>query len=157
MLTDKAVNCFFFVLYMMRPRYNTVETFKVKSMITVPLLWCHNVRDSVSNHRHFYCSLNRLFRRRSKNTSNLCATGLCAGNSPVIGEFPAQRASNAENVSIWWGHHDNFVIGAGYYIQYHNIWNRVILGPDSTGKLAKFDNCNTFLKQQKRLCSVTIS
>ena len=35
----------------------------------------------------------------------LCVTGLCAGNSPVTGEFPAQRASNAENVSIWWRHH----------------------------------------------------
>ena len=33
-------------------------------------------------------------------------TGLCEGNSPVTGEFPAQRASNAENVSIWWCHHD---------------------------------------------------
>ena len=31
--------------------------------------------------------------------------GLCAGNSPVTREFPAQRASNAENVSIWWRHH----------------------------------------------------
>ena len=30
---------------------------------------------------------------------------LCAGNSPVTGEFPAQRASNTENVSIWWRHH----------------------------------------------------
>ena len=29
----------------------------------------------------------------------------CAGNSPVTGEFPAQRASNAENVSIRWRHH----------------------------------------------------
>ena len=35
-----------------------------------------------------------------------------AGNSPgtaefreLTGEFPAQRASNAENVSIWWRHH----------------------------------------------------
>ena len=28
------------------------------------------------------------------------------GNSPVTGEFPAQRASNAENVSIWWRHHE---------------------------------------------------
>ena len=26
-------------------------------------------------------------------------------NSPVAGEFPAQRASNAENVSSWWCHH----------------------------------------------------
>ena len=35
----------------------------------------------------------------------LCVPGLCAGNSPETGEFPAQRASNAENVSIWWRHH----------------------------------------------------
>ena len=31
--------------------------------------------------------------------------GLCAGNSPGTGDFPAQRASNAENVSIWRRHH----------------------------------------------------
>ena len=30
---------------------------------------------------------------------------ICAGNSPVHGEFPAQMASNMENVSIWWRHH----------------------------------------------------
>ena len=47
----------------------------------------------------------RLFRCRSKKTSKLCVTGLCAGNSPETGEFPAQMASNAENVSIWWRHH----------------------------------------------------
>ena len=35
----------------------------------------------------------------------LSVTSLCEGNSPVTGEFPAQRASNAENVSIWWRHH----------------------------------------------------
>ena len=31
-----------------------------------------------------------------KGASNLRVTGLCEGNSPVTGEFPAQRASNAE-------------------------------------------------------------
>ena len=46
-----------------------------------------------------------LFRCRSKKISKLCVTGLCAGNSPVTGEFPAQMASNAENASIWWRHH----------------------------------------------------
>ena len=51
------------------------------------------------------CLLNRLSRRRSNKTSKLRVTGLCAGNSPVTGEFPAQMASNAENVSIWWRHH----------------------------------------------------
>ena len=35
-------------------------------------------------------------RRRSKKTSKRRVTGLCAGNSPVTGEFPAQMASNAE-------------------------------------------------------------
>ena len=45
-------------------------------------------------------------RRKSKKTSKLRITGLCAGNSPVTGEFPAQRVSYAENVSIWWRHHD---------------------------------------------------
>ena len=40
-----------------------------------------------------------------KETSKLCFTDLCVGNSPVTGEIPAQRASNAENVSILWRHH----------------------------------------------------
>ena len=36
-------------------------------------------------------------------TSKLRVTGLCVGNSPWPGEFPAQMASNAENVmtSSW--------------------------------------------------------
>ena len=42
-----------------------------------------------------------------KETPKLHVTGLCAGNSPVTGgEFPAQMASNAENVSIWWRHQE---------------------------------------------------
>ena len=70
-----------------------------------PLQWCHNEYDGVSNYRRLYCLLSRLFRRGSKKTSKLHVTGLCAENSPVTGEFPAQRASNSENVSIWWRHH----------------------------------------------------
>ena len=42
-------------------------------------------------------------RKRQSSTS---VTGLCVGNLPVTGEFPAQMASNAENVSIWWRHPD---------------------------------------------------
>ena len=44
-------------------------------------------------------------RRRSKKTSKLRVAGLCAGNSPVTGEFPPQMVCNAENISIWWRHH----------------------------------------------------
>ena len=69
------------------------------------LQWRHNERDGVSNHQPHHCLLNSLFRRRSKKTPKLRVTGLCAGNSPVTGEFPTQMASNAENISIWWRHH----------------------------------------------------
>ena len=60
-----------------------------------PLLWCYpgtllslqwryNMHDSVWNHQPDDCLFNRLFRRRSKKTSKLRVTGLCAGpvNSP---------------------------------------------------------------------------
>ena len=57
------------------------------------------------NHQPDNCLLNRLFRRRSKEASRLRVTGLWEGISPVTGEFPVQRANNAENVSIWWRHH----------------------------------------------------
>ena len=57
----------------------------------IPLEWSHNGRDSVSNHQPDDCLFNRLFRRRSKKTSKLRVTGLCAGNSPGTDEFPAQR------------------------------------------------------------------
>ena len=66
-----------------------------------PLYWRHNDNDGVSNHQPHVCLRNRLFRRRSKKTSKLRVTGICVGT----GEFPAQRASYAENVSIWWRHH----------------------------------------------------
>ena len=74
-------------------------------LVDIPLQWRHNGRDGVSTHQSHDCLLNRLFKRRSKKTSKLRVTCLCEGNSPVTDEFPTQRASKAENVSIWWRHH----------------------------------------------------
>ena len=48
------------------------------------LQWRHNERDGVSNHLRLDCLLNRLFKRRSKNTPKLGVTGLCEGNPPMI-------------------------------------------------------------------------
>ena len=75
----------------------------------ITVQWCHNEPDGVSNHRRLNCLLNRLFGRRSRKTSKLRDTGLNEGNSPVTGEFPTQRASNAENVSMWWYHHAELI------------------------------------------------
>ena len=84
----------------------------------IPLKFGYNAADFLQNaqNRHpialgwrdngpHNCLLNRLSRRRSKKTSKLRVTGLCEGNSPLTGDFPPQRASNADNVSIWWRHH----------------------------------------------------
>ena len=89
------------------------------TFILQSLLWRHNERNGVSNHRRIDGLLNRIFRHRSDKTSKLRVTGLYEGISPVTGEFPAQRTSNAENVSIWWRHH---------VIQYDWVkWNRINL------------------------------
>ena len=82
--------------------YNTITSL---FMLFVSLQWCHNERHGVSNHGRIHYLLNRFFGFRSKKTPKRCVTGLCGGNSPMTGEFPAQRASNAENASIWWRHH----------------------------------------------------
>ena len=66
------------------------------------LQWHYNDRDGVSNHRRVNCLLNCLFWHRWKKTSKLCVTSLCY----VTGGFPSHRASNVENVSIWWYHHE---------------------------------------------------
>ena len=73
--------------------------------IIMSFQWTHNGRDSVSYHQPHYCLLNRSLRLRSKKHSKLRVNGLCAGYSPFTGKVPAQMASNAENVSIWWRHH----------------------------------------------------
>ena len=60
--------------------------------------WRHNGHDGVSYHHPHDCLLNRLFRHRWKNRK-------APPHWPLWGEFPAQRASIAEKVSIWWRHH----------------------------------------------------
>ena len=83
--------------------FQSILYLRIKSSFT--LQWLHNGRSSVSNHQPHDCFLNRFFRRISMKTSRLRVTGLCGGNSPGTGVFPAQMASNAGNVSIWWRHH----------------------------------------------------
>ena len=85
---------FFYLIYIYYNKQNST------------LQWLYNEHDGVTNNRYFDCLLNRFFRRRAKKTSKLRVTGLCEGNSPVTDEFPAQKASNAGNVAIWWRHHE---------------------------------------------------
>ena len=81
------------------------------------LHWRHNERDGGSNHQPHDCLLNFSWRRRSKKTSKLRVTG-------------PQKASNAENVSIWWRHYvnvDNTMVG---YINEHKSLEIYMAGRD---------------------------
>ena len=59
--------------------------------------------DGVSNHQSHGCLLNLSFTSRLMKKAP-CHRLLC-GEITGTGEFPAQRTSYAENVSIWWRHH----------------------------------------------------
>ena len=60
---------------------------------------------------------------RSKKTAKLRVTGLCEGNLPVTGEFPAQKVSNTEDVSIWWRHHVKSTRKLYTSFRYAIIWS----------------------------------
>ena len=86
------------------PGINMVQIYQqIQQWSRSTLQWRHNEHGGISNHQPHDCLLDR----RSKKTSKLRVTGLCEGNSLVTGKFPKQRASNAENVSIWWRHHES--------------------------------------------------
>ena len=118
------------------------------------LQWRHNERDGISHHQPHDYLLNRLFRRRSKKTSEHRVTGLCVGNSPVTGEFPAQRVSNAANAFIWWRYHGttekatfdvlstvkcsiNFVQIKWYWLSSINVCDHKIIDVNDLSKTAK--------------------
>ena len=106
----------------------------VYNFINPNIWWCHKAGDRQVTGRwhttgcmkmmswwaqwHLKSPASRLFaqpfihRHRSKKTSKLCVTGLCAGNSLVTGESPAQMSSTVANVPIWWRHHG--VKGGGW-------------------------------------------
>ena len=83
---DEAVsslwyNCYFYRSHVPLLRWVTgvICVFSVMG-VQGTLQWRHNECDGVSNHQPHDCLLNLLFRRRSKKTSKLRVTGLCAGN-----------------------------------------------------------------------------
>ena len=72
----------------------------------ISLQWRHNGCDSTSNHRHLDWFTQPFLQAKIKeNMKVLCHWSLWWEFTGVTDEFPAQTASNAENVSIWWRHH----------------------------------------------------
>ena len=100
-----------------RPHQSTVERGRCVYIPAIAecIIQCsHKERNGVSNHRHLdlYSTVCSGADQR-KHQSTAC---LCKGNSPVTGEFPAQRVNNAENVSIWWRHPGHTIL------DYVSLW-----------------------------------
>ena len=72
------------------------NAFSLNAAMCVALQWRHNERHGTSNHQPYDFYSTAFWKPRSKKTPKLRANGLCAGKSPVTGEFPSQRANNAE-------------------------------------------------------------
>ena len=108
------------------------------------LQWCHNGRlNMASQITSLTIVYSTVYSGADQRKYQICVTGLWAGKSPVTGEFPSQRASNAENVSIWWRHHAS-VRTSGYHSVYRSIgtsthyhWSRFrdVVLPDRSGNL----------------------
>ena len=63
--------------------------------------------------------------------TKLCVSGLC----DVTGEFPTQMARDAENVSIWWRHHDGCKAAS---LKVTLLKNNSLLPRDTINVLLKF-------------------
>ena len=67
------------------------------------LQWCHNKHNGISNHWHLDCFTKPIAQAQIKENINALRHWPLWGEftSDLTREFPIQRASNAENVSIW--------------------------------------------------------
>ena len=139
----------------------SLNSMRDKRYFNATLYWHHNGCDGVSNHQLRDCLFSRLIWCRSKKTSKLRVTGLCAGNSPVTGEFPAQMASNAEYVPIWWRHHEfgdfTSLVTDPMLISYHKYRYLTTLRPRQNGRHFPHDNFKRIFLNENAWVSINIS
>ena len=79
---------------------------------SISLHWRHNERHGVSNHRHIDCLRNRFVQAHTQGNINTPRHWHLWGKSTDDRWIPITRASVAENVFIWWRHHDDISVSA---------------------------------------------
>ena len=85
--------------------YYTHRCLSTKRCKAATLQWRHNERDSVSNHQPHQCLL--IVYSSADHRKHQSSASLAFVRGPV--NSPHKFASNAENVSIWWRHHETVV------------------------------------------------
>ena len=103
------------------------------------LQWRGNGRNGVSNRQPHDCLLNRLFRRRTKKTSKLRVTGLCAGIHRWPVKFPhkgpATRKCFYLMTSSWNSYNYNKTGQAKYLVYLLDILSLRLLQPFNNSKV----------------------
>ena len=127
-----------------------IDTWLVKIIYDISLQWRHYECHGVS------IIYPTVLLGADHKKSMLRITGLCEGNSPMIGEFPAQRASNVENVSIWWRHH---VMGSGHLnlTRLYRIFSCIISSDLSCIRIPEALHQNRFHSVSALFFSIVIS
>ena len=120
-------------------------------VVDLTLRWRHNGGDGVSNHQPHHCLLKRLFRRRSKKTSKLRVTGLCAGNSPGPVNSPHKwpvtwKMSPFDDVIMICPEFSGFSTRKGlHFMASFNLDGLCVFIYISFWILVVFDNCQEFI------------
>ena len=96
------------LFYQFNTQTQTIE--ELFEFFNISLLWYSGMFFSYVNSWRFYLYAPITF------------ADLCTLHQNVTGEFPAQMASNAENVSIWWRHHEHQHLSIYSIIKLANIW-----------------------------------
>ena len=108
-----------------------VSLWELPQIVTSPW-WCHYIDGIMSAMASQIISLTIVYsivysgvdQRKHQSPTSLAFVW---GISPVPGEFPVQRATNAENISIWWRRHvfwQKYVVCVRYIFQY---WSMLFL------------------------------
>ena len=90
------------------------------------LQWRHYERDGASSHQPHHCLLRRLFGRKSKKTSKLRVTGLCAGIHRWLVKSPRRESVTRKMFPFAWWRHQK---------------------PSSTGCIRQIQGCHGFSVQ----------
>ena len=103
-------------------QYQTTTKHNKARIMCITLRWRHNDHDGVSNHQPRGCLLNRWFTRRSKKTSKLRVTGLCAGNSPGPVNSPHKGPVTRKMLPF-----DDVIMILGIYHMFHRSWATLLI------------------------------
>ena len=88
-----------------------------------PLHWRHNDHGGVSNHQPHGCLTQSLIQAQIKENIKAPRHWPLCGEFTRICEFPAQKASNAGNVSIWWRHHEHINAKWAFAFKPRGAWS----------------------------------